>query len=205
MEKQKNDKEVIIAIIILVIVVGLITYFLLEKQKRSKIGRRIRTKNEEPDNSFIIPLIDSKQELPLNVKQNVKQLIEGYQNLDNKIVKELLWVNSLIEIGEYQKANLSLANITENLLKKICKNNIAFKEQFRNKKRPVFADYINFANEKNIVAIEEYHFLNGIREIRNEETHEIGTEKDINIILSSFFSSFAIISKLNGFINNPSR
>lgn len=157
----------------------------LENQKEKLI--EIAKKQSSALNELNVELkntIDSKANLPIEIKDSLKKLILDFDNLDKNIAEELISISSLIEIDEKPKAIFSISKIIENLLKKIIES-----------KQP-FARLIDIAKENEILTSEECHFVNGIRTIRNKEGHELNVKIDSHLTASSFMIGIGIISKL---------
>lgn len=189
--------------VILFTVSAIIAYFLIEKQKRrnelnasEERERRLEHENDTLRNIVmdlkkeVNSIIDNKDELPQEIKNQLKSLIQKYKDIDEKVTTELLSVTALIEINENTKAVMGLAKIIENLLKKIYAGDCELKTN------PKFIDLIEHAKNKQLIEKEEYHFLNGVREVRNEEAHKLAVKKEINIISTSLLTGFSIIFKL---------
>ncbi len=204
---MKKDNLIIGGITLLVI--AIIAYYLIEKRKREDDLKESldREKSISQENkvlkkmidelkSEVNEIIDNKDELPREIKNQLKNLIEEYKDIDEKVTNELLSVTALIEIKEETKAILSLAKIIENLLKRIYKEDPELSSQTKGRHLN-FSDYINHAHRNNILGKDEFHFLNGVREVRNEEAHEIGVRKERNILYTSMLIGVAIIIKLS--------
>jgi hypothetical protein len=182
------------------IALGLIVYYHNEKRKAELELINSQSENKALKNIVIelkievSSIIDSKSELSTDLRKQLNTLIEDYKNIDEKITNELVSINSLLEIKEETRAILSLAKIIENLLKKL------YKDDQEVKKNAKFSDLINHAKSKKIFNKEEVHFLNGIREIRNQEAHEVGVKKEMNIVLASILSGVAILFKLSAIV-----
>ena len=129
-----------------------------------------------------------------DVKSQLKLLIEEYKDIDEKVTTELLSVTALIEIKENTKAIMALAKIIENLLKKIYRGDSELRTTAG------FADLIEHAKNKQLIGKDEYHFLNGVREVRNEEAHSLAVEKGASIISTSLIIGVSIIFKLAAII-----
>lgn len=186
-----------------IILLAIIAYFLIEKRKRedelseSRDNEDRLSKENAALRNIVTDLkdevkeiIDKKDELSEEVKGQLKALIEEYKDIDEKVTNELLSVTSLIEIKEETKAIMGLAKIIENLLKKI------YKDDSELNSNPRFIDLINHAKNKNLIERDEYHFLNGVREIRNEEAHNLAVKKGYNIVSTSLLIGVTIIFKL---------
>lgn len=134
--------------------------------------------------------IESKENLPDEIKTNLGKLISDFDKLDKNISAELISISSLIEIDEKPKALFTLAKIIENLLKKIYKEKLNFNK------------LIDKAKEQKLITAEECHFVHGIREIRNKEGHEMNVKVESYLTASSFMIGIGIISKIKTNTNN---
>ncbi|PQJ80039.1 DUF4145 domain-containing protein [Polaribacter porphyrae] len=141
-------------------------------------------------NSELKRTVESKEDLPKDIKDDLNKLISDFDKFDNDIAEELISISSLIEIDEKPKALFSLAKIIENLLKKIYKGKLNFYK------------LIEKAKDEKIISTEDYHFIHGIREIRNKEGHEINVKVDGYLTASSFMIGIGIISKIKIIANN---
>lgn len=186
-----------------VIIIAIIAYFLLEKRKRETelLESEDREKKLSRENTAlrnvvsalkneVNEIIDKKDELSEDVKSQLKSLIEEYKDIDEKVTDELLSVTTLLEIKEDTKAIMGLAKIIERLLKQIYSEDNELRDNAR------FVDLIEHAKRKNLIENEEYHYLNGLRTIRNEEAHGVGVKKNYNIVSSSLLIGVSIILKL---------
>jgi len=195
---------------ILGITAGLVIYLLNEKRKdTNKIIELNNQKNQLANsnnrylgivhqqkntlnqlNLELKKTIESKENLPEEIKTNLNNLISDFDKLDKNISEELISISSLIEIDEKPKALFSLAKIIENLLKKIYKGKMNFN------------NLIDKAKEQKLITAEECHFVHGIREIRNKEGHEINVKVENYLTASSFMIGIGIISKIKTIANN---
>lgn len=186
-----------------IILLAIIVYFFVEKKKREDelIESRDREQKLDRENTAlrnvvtdlkdeVNEIIDRKDELPKEVKSQLKSLIEEYKDIDEKVTDELLSVKALIDMKEEAKAIMNLAKIIENLLKKIYKGDRELKSN------PRFFELIDHAEKKNLIEKDEYYFLNGMREIRNQEAHNLSVKKGFNIASTSFLIGLSIILKL---------
>lgn len=194
----------------IVLFIAIVAYFLTEKRRREdELKDSLDREKDLADENKVLKnmvtdlksevkeIIDNKDELPENIKAQLRELIEEYKDIDQKITNELLSVTALIEIKENTKAILSLTKIIENLLKQLySKDNKS--EETSKLKIPRFVDLINYAKSRGFIEKDEFHFLNGIREVRNEEAHNLNVKKEGNIISTSFLIGISLIFKLAG-------
>lgn len=187
------------------LVLAIVIYIIIERRKEEEDLLEKNRQNLSTENNMlkkhilnlnheIKELIDTKEELPKEVKSKLKALVDEYKGIDEKMANELLSVNALLDMKEETTAVMKLAKIIENLLKKIYKDDADLRSN------PRFVDLINHAKHKNLIEKEEYHFLNGIREIRNEEAHNLAVKKSKNIISSSLSIGIFMIFKFSKII-----
>jgi len=188
---------------ILALTAGLVIYLLNEKSKDTNTILNLNTQNNklldftknqnlrlQQLNTELRNTVERKENLPLEIKNDLNKLISDFDKLDKNVAEELISISSLIEINEKPKALFSLAKVIENQLKKI------FNEKLN------FNKLIDKAKEQNIITSEECHFVHGIREIRNREGHEINVKVENYLTASSFLIGIGIISKIKTIANN---
>ncbi|OFX21963.1 MAG: hypothetical protein A2033_02860 [Bacteroidetes bacterium GWA2_31_9] len=158
------------------------------------------TESGEKDdiNKKLHETIEESKEIPSEVKRQLEKLIEQYNNVDNDVRQELITASSLIEIKKYPKAIAVLTKIIENLLKEKYSSDISFKDKMKKKAFPVLKDYLDYAKEDKFILPEEYHFANGLREIRNDDAHDLNPKKSNLLTSSAFLSAVDLILKISG-------
>jgi uncharacterized coiled-coil protein SlyX len=171
------------------------------KERLAEFERR--NKEKDDINKKLQDKIEESKEIPAAVKNQLEELIKKYQNIDTDVTTELITASSLIEIKSYTKAITILIKIIENLLKEKYSKDKSFIDKMikKGKKYPALIDYIEYAKEKKLLTVEEYHFANGLREIRNEETHELNPKQSQFMTSSAFLSAIGIILKICSKIN----
>lgn len=139
--------------------------------------------------------IDENEDMNKEIKKRLSELIHNNKEIDPKISAELGQIVALLEIKQDTSAVLKLAKIIENLLKELYSGDIALKElaNANGRKKPVFADYLEHAKNKNIITSEDYHLLSVMKIIRNEEAHDLAVHKDKSKIIAAFISGIALI------------
>lgn len=107
-------------------------------------------------------------------------MIESNPDIDDDISRELTSIAALLEINQQTKAVRSLAKIIENLLKKVYKDSIGFKNYLQENgiRKPSFENYIVYARVDGKISKEDYHLIEVLKIIRNEEAHELDVEKE---------------------------
>ena len=191
-------------------------YKLLEKKKKkvnelekdnqilfAANSELIEVVNEYEENmSSLKNIIKNNAQIEVEVKRKITDLIDTYKTIDSKVSNELKAAMVLIEAKQPTKAAFSLAKIVENLLEEKYSNTNDFKDYLvsknNGKKRtPVFNDYLDYAKDKKLIEPEEYHFAKGLKEIRNQEGHEMDVKKHENWIATAFFTGIGLIFKLS--------
>lgn len=191
------------------LVLAIIAYLILENRKREdelseslERERQVSKQNTAMTNVVknlkfeINEIIEKKDDLSSEVKKQLKSLVEEYQDIDEKVTNELLTVSTLIEMREESKAIMVMAKIIENLLKRIYSNDIELPA------KPSFFDLIKFAKQQDLIEKDEFHFINGLREIRNDEAHNLSIKKNNNIAASSMLIGVSIIFKFAKIVRN---
>lgn len=196
-------------------------YKLLEKSKKKENDLEkenqflLRANNElvevvneyEENLSSLKEMIRNNDHLESEVKKKLVNLIDTYKGIDSKVSNELIAAMALIEAKQPTKAAFSLAKIVENLLEEKYSQNGEFKEFVKNKnsgkkRNPVFNDYLEYAKNQNLIESEEFHFAKGLKEIRNQEGHELDVKKHENWLATAFFTGIGLIFKLADVVSN---
>ena len=132
------------------------------------------------------------------IKEQLLSLIDKHPHIDEDVKGELKQIAILIGIQQETKAILSLSKIIENLLKKLFKNDKDFKQfiKSKNKKKALFADYLEFAKEKQVIPNDDYHLISIMKSIRNEEAHELNVIKDKSKLVGCFIFGIGVVISL---------
>jgi hypothetical protein len=190
-------------------------YKLLEKSKKKegdleKENKVLLSANTElievvhdyEDNlSSLKKMIRDNDQLESEVKKKLVTLIDTYKGIDKKVSNELTAAMALIEAKQPTKAAFSLAKIVENLLEEKYSQNGEFKEFVKSKNKgkkrnPVFNDYLEYAKNQHHIGTDEFHFAKGLKEIRNQEGHELDVKKQDSWLATAFFTGIGLIMKL---------
>jgi len=197
---NNNNKTILFVIgaVAAIVIVWLVLDSIDKKQKLLDLQKR----NDEKDdiNKKLQATIEESKDIPIEVKKQLEALVERYNNVDNDVRQELMTASSLIEIKEYTKAIAVLTKIIENLLKEKYSNDEAFKNKMKKKIFPALKDYLDHAKDMKFLTPEEYHFANGLREIRNDDAHDLNTKKTKLLTSSAFLSAVDLILKMSKFI-----
>jgi hypothetical protein len=139
--------------------------------------------------------IDDNQNLTIEIKKKLKELIENNTEIDPKIAKELGQIVGLLEIKQDTTAIFKLAKIIENLLQELYEKDPDLKilAQNNGRKKPVFAEYLEHAKNKKILSAEDFHLLSILKIIRNEEAHELDVKKEKSRMMAVFISGISLI------------
>lgn len=146
-------------------------------------------------------MINNNDQLEGEVKKKLVTLIDTYKGIDSKVSNELTAAMALIEAKQPTKAAFSLAKIVENLLQEKYSQNGDFKEYVKKKnngkkRNAVFNDYLDYAKQEKLIESDEFHFAKGLKEIRNQEGHELDVKKQDNWLATAFFTGIGLIMKL---------
>ncbi len=158
--------------------------------------------DRENKKSKIIALekeIDENENFNEKVKTQLRDLIENNPEIETNISNELGQIAALIEIKQETKALMSLSKIIENLLKQLYKGDKKLKDiaTENKRKKPSFADYLEFARLKGDISSEDYHLISVLKIIRNEEAHELDIKKEQSRVVAIFLSGFSTILNLS--------
>jgi len=175
------SKDTAIAMLIaLVILAGVVFYFVMKEKAKPKII-----------------MVDDE------VIDRLKQ-VQKDSSINADVQKELAEIERLLNTKSDLKAISSVAKVIENLLKRLYKSDQEFKEAFKklnpNKKRPDFADYLKYASDHKVITQEQFLHISAIKEVRNEEAHELGVMKEKLLLVSYFLLGFNVITSLSNLL-----
>ena len=159
-----------------------IVYLLITQQNKNKQIAELKKAVNEND------------ALNDQIKKKLQELLQNNPGIDDDIAKELASIAALLEIEQQTKAILSLAKIIENLLKKLYQGTDGLKVYLSEKKKrkPSFEDYIDYARSQNVISKEDYHLIEVLKIIRNEEAHELDVKKDKGKMVACFLAGLGI-------------
>lgn len=128
------------------------------------------------------------------IKKKLQELLQNNPGIDEDIAKELASIAALLEIEQQTKAILGLAKIIENLLKELYNGTDGLKNYLaeKKKKKPSFEDYIDYARLQEVISKEDYHLIEVLKIIRNEEAHDLDVKKDKGKIVACFLAGLGI-------------
>ncbi len=194
---SNNNKTIfyVIGAVASIIIVWLVLDNMDKKLKLADLQKR----NDEKDdiNKKLQETIEESKDIPIEVKKQLEDLIARYNNVDNDVRQELMTASSLIEIKEYPKAIGVLTKIIENLLKEKYSDDLAFKDKMKKKTFPALKDYLEHAKDDKFLSPDEFHFANGLREIRNDDAHDLNPKKSKLLTSSAFLSAVDLILKIS--------
>lgn len=195
-----NAKKVLVYTAGAVAVLVIVWLILLNKEKDEKI-EILANSNDEKDeiNQKLKETIENSAEIPSDVKEKLELLILEYKVIDNNLSSELQTAAGLIQIKAYPKAIGVLTKIIENLLKEKYRNDpeLIANSKKKGRKAPALIDYLEQARNQNVLSSEEFHSANALREIRNEDAHELNPIKTKMLTASAFLSAVDLILKLS--------
>jgi len=175
----------------------LLIFLWLDNEKIKK--QKSKIEELEKDKLLLLKehLSSNESKLGSELRTQIERLIEEYKGINEDIVSELVSILQLININEETKAIRSLATIIENILKEKIGDDAEFKQK---KKRYSLANLLSYAKEINIITKHEFSFGWLLKDIRNEESHElnVNSKKPENWKTIAFFAGIEIIFKLKG-------
>ena len=185
-----SDIFLLLVIIILLLVLGM---FISEKEKNKRSDRiiEILTKENKRLKQAYLSLLEKYllkiENFPPDSIVELQRLKAKTDHLDKDVHYELDTVISLVNSGHGVKAVRDLAKIVENKLKEKAENDSDFK------KKPTLSNLLDFAHHSKW--IKQRHFENGqlLREIRNQESHELAVKLDSLQIGLAIFSGIEIL------------
>ena len=184
-----------------IVILGIVIYYFIKKDKLEENNKKLKLINSNLNeyinklHSEVNDIINDQPNLDESVKSELKKLIDNNQYLDDDIREELISAKVLMDVKQDSKAIFALVKIIENLFEKIFQNNEKFNWKFNRKQ--VLDNYIEYANEIKLIDKNEYHFLKGIKEIRNKEGHKSGIKLPKLLSASSVLLGLQLIFKLS--------
>lgn len=150
--------------------------------------------------------IDENQSLNEKIKTQLKDLIQNNHDIDVQVASELGQIAALIEIQQESGAILKLAKILENLFGQLYTTDNQFKNwlKTKGKNKSVFADYIEYAKLQKDISLDDYHILGLMKNIRNEEAHDLAVVKEKSKIIVSFVSGMTLVLGLSKLVKSRS-
>lgn len=178
-----------------------LVWLIFANRKKSKQIEILENTIEEKDeiNQKLKETIENSTEIPQDVKDKLELLISEYREIDANLSVELQSVSGLIQIKAYPKAIGVLTKIIENLLKEKYANNPDLIANSKKKGRhsPALVDYLEEARSQKVLTDEEFHTANALRELRNQDAHNLNPSKSKMLTASAFLSAVDLILKLS--------
>ncbi len=171
----------------LLVVAGLVILFLAidnnEKKKRIAALQREIARNKE---------------LSVQVRRMLLELIEQNKTVNPALANELTQIITLLNIKQDVTALMKLAKVIENLLLELYGKDEELKVKVKadNRKKAVFADYLEHAKAKGVIGKEDYHLIAVLKEIRNEEAHKLGVVKEVTRAAAALVAGISVVMGL---------
>ena len=191
----------------LIAISSILLYLLMvnHKKHQSEImslkdeNRELKEFNLKKELKLIKVEIDKSDSLDIVIKSKLNELIDENVDIDESVERELQNVMQLFKAGHLHEANFGLVKILENQLSAKYDNDVNFTLWCKNNKKnkPTFAIHLEYAKFIKFVNQDEYLHLQGLKETRNVNAHEIGIEKDPQFMFCSIIMSFHFINKLS--------
>lgn len=181
---------------VLAIVAGFFIWVLFrDNRNKDKEIHSLKNENSEMRTELqkINEIISQADDLTKEAKLRIQRLIDNSQPIEKEVKSELLQAFLLIQGKMVSKALMAMGKIIENSLKRILAHSPGFKSKYKTTR---FVDLISYAKDTGLFEKDEFHFANGIRELRNSEAHELDVQKDNSWEVSSVILATSIIIKL---------
>lgn len=197
---MKKEQILIGGGVIIAILLLWLSYELMEKKKLDKENESLKKDRLK----LIKEYLKIAKEIPSEIKSQIEKLVTEYEDLDQKVARELLDVLNLIEQKMEPKAIATLAKIIENLLKdkfseEILNGKFSDDEEFKKRKKSItFQKAIEYAKSVKFLTDHEYNLTNLLREYRNKSSHELGVKFSKNWQTIAFLTGIEIVFKLKG-------
>lgn len=195
--------------------IGLIAIALLWWIKEQEILAKEKSLDEKDDRiqelelnnlTLIREILKQDTSLSQVVKDQLLDLISNYEIKNKKVADELKAIVNLIEIGEYEKSIMAITKIIEVILRNKFSKQPEFKKRLikedGRKRRAVFNDYIEHAQEFKLLTKSEYRYAVVLKDYRNEEAHELAVKRTLNYNVSSILTGIELIIKCDAISMN---
>lgn len=158
----------------------------------------IENSDRKRQNASLQREIDRQRALGEQVRRMLHDLVEQNKSVDPALANELTQIISLLNIRQDITALMKLAKIIENLLVELYCKDAELKEKVKadNRRKIVFADYLEHAKVKGIISKEDYHLVAMLKEIRNEEAHQLGVVKEVTRAAAALVAGIGVIMSL---------
>ena len=202
---MSNNKNKIIVVAIAVtaviaIIVAVCLYMDNEKNKE-KIAEL-----EEDKLKLIFDSLKRNPDLSEEIKRQLEQLIDRFQNIDIKISNEIAQALQLYQLGQKENAIEDLVKIIEHLLTLHYKNDSKCKKWLKAQKRKFdLHNLLTYCKEEKKIDEVEYQFFLAIKTIRNKEDHTLDLKLDDYINASGIITAIGGISKLASIVYTRGR
>jgi hypothetical protein len=142
--------------------------------------------------------IDRQQALGKTVRHMLHDLVEHNKSVDPALANELTQIITLLNIKQDTTALMKLAKVIENLLLELYGKDEELKAKVKadKRKKPVFADYLDHAKAKGLIGKEDYHLVALLKDIRNEEAHELGVVKEVTRVAAALVAGVGVVMSL---------
>lgn len=194
--KAKN-----VALLVLSVVVFVLLFFFINELKKAKlkdeIMDRLKAENRDLKKAYLDLLekyLKENGNVEPNVIEELNRLKSEIDEMETAIHVELESVIKRMSEGEGTKAVKDLAKIVENVLKEKAIKDATFK------KKPMLNFLLEYAKDSGLICSRMYENGMKLKELRNEECHELAPSRSKLEIGMSIFTGIEIISavkKLN--------
>lgn len=162
-------------------------------EKLEKENEDLAEENEELKIEYLDLLqqvMETKEKVTPDVIKELDDLKEKAKTLDTLVHVELSSVIQQVNTGHNEKAVKDLAKIIENVLKMKAQKEAEFKDQ------PTLNNLIKFASVKQWLPAEDVAVAHSLRNLRNEESHDLAVKKPLHEMGFLLFAGIKLINRL---------
>lgn len=142
--------------------------------------------------------IGRQQALGMKVRKMLHDLVEENKTVNPALSNELTQILTLLSIKYDATALMKLAKIIENLLTDLYGKDPELKDKVKadNRRKVVFADYLEHAKAKGVINKEDYHLIALLKDIRNDEAHSLGVVKEVTRAAAALVAGISVVISL---------
>lgn len=190
---KKNDLLIVLGIL-LILVSGGFLYFYFKNKEEEERNAKLKADNLR----LVLESIKQNNSLSEEIKRQLTNLVDRYENVDGKVAKELTYAMKLMEEGQTESAIQNLVKVIEHLLNEHYQNDVGFKAWCKKEKKnfDLFGLLTYCKVEKKISEV-EFQFFLAIKKIRDKEVHTLDLKIDEYLNASGLITAVGGVMKLS--------
>lgn len=197
---DKKDTFILIGLLLLIIVTGGFLYFYFKWKEEQK-------KNDKLQEDNLRLVLDSIQQNPIlstEIKRQLVNLVNQYQNIDSTVANEIIQAMDLIEKGQTENAIENLVKIIGHLLEVHYQNDMGFKSWLKKEKKKLdLFGLLTYCKFENKISEIEYQFFLAIKKIRDKEVHTLDLKIDDYLNVSGLITAVGGVMKVSTVVYPP--